>query len=80
MLESILTGEAPSALFRRIIEADASISNIRLGEIVRDEFGGLSGLAQQIIWHWKGPGRGQGLSDENLDASLRELFVEAGYL
>lgn len=80
MLESILKGESPSAVFRRLIEVDPSITNIRLAEIVREEFGALTGQAQQLIWHWKGPGKSQGLSDKNLDAALQELFVKAGYL
>jgi hypothetical protein len=80
MFEAILENEMPSAVFKKLIEMDPSVGNIRIAEILWDEFPDLSGEAQQIVWHWKGPGKEQGLSDANLDALLRPLFVEAGYL
>jgi hypothetical protein len=80
MLKDILRGRAPSAVFRELIEKDPSIGNIRLGELLTDEFVDLSSEAQQLVWHWKGPGKNQVLSDDNLDALLRQLFVKAGYL
>ncbi|RKP43267.1 hypothetical protein [Trinickia fusca] len=80
MLEKILEGESPSKVFRSLIEADPSIGNLRLGELLSDEFVNLSSEAQQLVWHWKGPGKSQGLSDEDLDALLKDLFGKAGYL
>ena len=80
MLEKILNGISPSEVFRKLIETDPSIGNIRLGEILSDEFVELSSLAQQLVWHWKGPGKTQGLSDESLDAELLRMLKEAGYL
>jgi hypothetical protein len=80
MLEEIRKGQSPSFVFRKLIEADSSIGNIRLGEILSDEFVELSSLAQQLVWHWKGPGKTQGMSDESLDAELSRLLKEAGYL
>jgi hypothetical protein len=80
MFESILKGVLPSAVFRKLIEADPSIGNIRLGELLSDEFVELSSEAEQLIWHWKGPGKDQGLSDENLDALLLNLLKDAKYL
>jgi len=80
MLESILEGVSPSEVFRRLVEADPSIGNIRLGEIMWEEFPNLTGEAQQLIWHWKGPGKSQGLADNDLDALLRKLLGQAGYL
>jgi hypothetical protein len=56
------------------------MDNYRLAEILADEFVGLSGEAVQLVWHWRGPTRKQGLSDENLDALLVPLFLEAGYV
>ena len=80
MLKNILGGERPTAAFRHLIAADPAIGNIRLGELLREEFPKLSGEAMQLTWHWQGPGKTQGLSDENLDALLRRLLVDAGYL
>jgi hypothetical protein len=80
VLEKILSGEPPSVVFRKLIEADSSIGNIRLGEILSDEFIELDSLAQQLVWHWKGPGKKQGMSDESLDAELLRMLKEAGYL
>lgn len=69
MLESILEGESPSTIFPRLVEADPSITNIRLAEIVREEFGALSGQVQQLIWHRKGPGK-------SLERAWKEPRVE----
>jgi hypothetical protein len=80
MLESILAGEEPTTVFRRLIEADSSIGNIVLGEAFSTEFPRLTGEAEQLIWHWKGPGKQQGLGDSDLNAHLVRLLKEAGYL
>jgi len=80
MLEEIRNGELPTTVFKRLIKADSSIGNIRLAEILGDEFVELSSLAQQLVWHWKGPGRSQGLSDESLDAELLKMLKDAKYL
>lgn len=56
------------------------MDNYRIAEILADEYEMLSSLAMQLVWHWKSPARRQGLSDENLDAQLVPLFVEAGYV
>lgn len=80
MLEDILNGLVPSEVFRTIIKNDPSIGNVRLAELLGDEFINLSSEAQQLVWHWKGPGRNQGLSDADLDALLGRLLSEAGYL
>jgi hypothetical protein len=80
MFEAIIQGERPSSVFRKLIASDPSIGNIRLGEMVSDEFIELSSEAEQLIWHWRGPGKIQGLSDENLDALLLDLFKKANYL
>ncbi|WP_211472489.1 hypothetical protein [Collimonas humicola] len=79
MLEAILDGELPTTVFKRLIEADPSIGNIRIGEMVSDEFVELDSLAQQLVWHWKGPGKNHGLSDEGLDAELLKMLKEVGY-
>ena len=71
---------SPSKLFRDLVASDPALGNIRLGELFSDEFDNLSGEAQQLIWHWKGPGKTHGLSDIDLDANLLRLMQEAGYL
>ncbi|SAL02602.1 hypothetical protein AWB80_08397 [Caballeronia pedi] len=80
MFEKILKGESPAKVFRELIEADPSIGKIQLGELFNDEFVDLTGEAQQLIWHWKGPGKSQGLDDADLDALLRQQLRNAGYL
>ncbi|AMP04191.1 hypothetical protein CPter91_1818 [Collimonas pratensis] len=47
--------------------------------MVSDEFVELDSLAQQLVWHWKGPGKNHELSDESLDAELLTMLKEAGY-
>lgn len=80
MLESILEGESPCQAFRSLIDADSTIGNIRLGEIFSEEFMEVDSLAVQLIWHWKGPGKTQGISDESLNAELLAMLQAAGYL
>ncbi|WP_156440224.1 MULTISPECIES: hypothetical protein [unclassified Burkholderia] len=80
MLEDILRGRAPSEVFRTIIANDPTVGNIGLADLLGDEFVDLSSEAQQLVWHWKGPGKDQGLSDEELDALLTKFLRQAGYL
>lgn len=80
MLESILAGQLPSQVFRQVFLSDPTMDNYRLAETLADEFVQLNGEAVQLVWHWKGPNRKQGLSDVNLDALLVPLILEAGYV
>lgn len=80
MLERILQGDLPSSLFKKLIETNPSITNIQIGEMLSNEFTELSSEAEQLVWHWKGPNKSQGLSDENLDALILKLLKEANYL
>jgi hypothetical protein len=80
MLERILQGEPPSLVFKKLIEANPSITNFQIGEMLSNEFIELSSEAIQLVWHWKGPNKSQGLSDENLDALILKLLRESNYL
>jgi hypothetical protein len=80
MLERILQGDLPSSVFKTLIETDSSITNFQIDEMLGNEFIELSSEAIQLVWHWKGPNKTQGLSDENLDALLLQFFKDAGYL
>jgi hypothetical protein len=48
-LWDILKDQLPSSLFRRLIDADPAIGNVRLGEALSDEFVDLSGESQQLV-------------------------------
>lgn len=80
MLKSILAGQAPSRVFRQVFLSEPAMDNYRLAEMLADQYVRLSGEAVQLVWHWRSPSRKQGLSDENLDAILVPLFLEAGYV
>jgi hypothetical protein len=80
MFESIISGEKPSFIFRQIIKEDPAIGNILLGQMFSDEFIELSSEAEKLIWRWKGPGKTDGLSDENLDALLIDLLKLSSYI
>jgi len=79
VLHEILSGRAPSDVFRRIFAADTMMSNVRLGEMLGDEFVELNSEAVQLVWHWMGPGKTQGLSDASLDGLLLPIFRDSGY-
>ena len=80
MFEAILRGQKPSRLFHEIVRADPSVSNSQLSKLFREEFENLDGLAAQIIWKWKRPGKEHGLDDKSVDAELIKLLKEAGYI
>ncbi|QDH69920.1 hypothetical protein [Marilutibacter alkalisoli] len=79
MLDRILLGESPTAVFRALIAQNPALSNIDLADMLSDEFPMLTGEAMQLTWHWKAPGKSQGLSDSDLDAGLMNQFAAAGY-
>ncbi|BBB68556.1 hypothetical protein UNDYM_4303 [Undibacterium sp. YM2] len=80
MLEEIYNGKLPCAIFRELIEQDPALTNFRLSQIFRLEFINVDGLAGQLIWHWKGPGKTQGMRDEVLNEELLRMLKEAGYV
>lgn len=80
MYKEIVNGELPTSVFRKLIEADPTIGNIRLGEMLINEFIELDSLAQEFVWHWRGPGKNQGMNDESLNAELVRMLKDAGYL
>jgi hypothetical protein len=79
MFERILLGERPTVVFRALVAKNPALSNIALAEMLSDEFPMLTGEAMQLTWHWKGPGKSQGLDDCDLDALLIKQFAAAGY-
>ena len=80
MLEKIVAGVLPSVVFRSLVDANPSLTNIQLAELLAEEFPELDSIAGQYLWRWKGPGKDQGLSDENLDRLLLQFFKNAQYL
>jgi hypothetical protein len=79
VLSELLSGCAPSDVFRRIFASDPTMTNIRLGEMLADEFVELNSQAEQLVWHWMGPGKTQGLGDASLDGLLLPIFRVSGY-
>lgn len=80
MLTDILNGELPSAVFKKLIENNPELTTHDISVLFRNEFGKLDSQAGDIIWHWRRPGRSQGISDSELDSVLIKFFQEASYL
>ncbi|NWE80407.1 hypothetical protein, partial [Pseudomonas yamanorum] len=80
MLEGISEGKMPCQVFRDLIKINPAIGNIRLSEVFHEEFIDVDSLALQLIWHWRGPGKAEGISDESLNAKLLVVLKDAGYL
>ncbi|WP_213939311.1 hypothetical protein [Pseudomonas sp. dw_612] len=80
MLEGINDGKLPCEVFRELINVDATLGNARLSELFHEEFIEVDSLALQLIWHWRGPGKIEGISDESLNAELLAMLKKAGYL
>jgi hypothetical protein len=80
MLEGILRGELPCQVFRDLIEVDPKLTNIRLSEIFHEKFIDVDSLAMQLIWHWRGAGKSEGVIDESLNTELLVMLKSAGYL
>ena len=79
MFEKILEGVAPTEVFKRMLESEPALDNGRLAARFRGYFENVSGLAEQLIWHWERPGYAPGMKDEKLDKALIELLRKAGY-
>lgn len=81
MFDQIPQGRSPSAVFRRVLEADPTLTNRQLASLFYEEFSELDSVAMQHIWYWKSPRRPTGhLSDAELDEALMPLLRAAGYL
>ncbi|MFJ7793460.1 hypothetical protein [Pseudomonas sp. NPDC096950] len=80
MLEGINEDKLPCEVFRELISVDSTLGNVRLSELFHEEFIEVDSLALQLIWHWRGPGKTEGISDESLNAELLAMLKKAGYL
>ncbi|MEO6678744.1 MAG: hypothetical protein ABIO21_15370 [Pseudomonas sp.] len=80
MLEGINEDKLPCEVFRELISVDSTLGNAQLSELFHEEFLEVDSLALQLIWHWRGPGKTEGISDESLNAELLAMLKRAGYL
>jgi len=80
MMNQILTGNKPSAIFRSIVDDTPTISNIDLASSFREEFHKVDPLAMQVIWRWRNPGRDMREDDDQLDTLLLCLLRLANYV
>jgi hypothetical protein len=80
-LNSILEGERPTTVFKRLVAANRKMNNWRLAAQFVNHFDRVDSLARDIIWNWQRPGsERRGLDDEEVDAQLWELLLRAGYI
>ena len=80
MMNQILSGNKPSAIFRSIVDESPAISNIDLASSFREEFRKVDPLAMQVIWRWRNPGRDIAEDDDQLDTLLLCLLRMAKYV
>lgn len=80
MFEKILLGVNPSDVFKEILDQNPDLLKYDLSDKLIEYFPNLDSQAVELVWHWKSPGREQGLSDKNLDAHLLKMLREAKYL
>lgn len=80
MMDSILTGQRPTDVFKAIVQSDSSVTNTELARIFKTEFVNVKAEAIQAIWQWNRPGRGMGIDDDRMDAIVTSFLKEAGYL
>jgi hypothetical protein len=80
MLKDIINGELPSITMKKMLLADPTLNNYDLGGLLIDEFPEINSEAVQIVWHWKRPGKAQGISDENFDKLILTLLKESKYI
>jgi hypothetical protein len=81
MFASIIDGEKPAQLFKRLMAEDPALTNRQLASLFYEAFPNVDGVAVQHIWHWKSSKKPSGnWSDEDLNERLCELLASAGYL
>jgi hypothetical protein len=80
MFSSILQGEKPTDVFKKLIAAEPRLSNWELARRFVDYFEEINSEARQAIWHWQRPGGRRGLSDDAVNESLEIMLRDAGYL
>jgi len=81
MFTSIVEGERPAQLFKRLMADDPALTNRRLASLFYEAFPNIDGVAVQHVWHWKSSKKLSGSwSDKDLDERLCELLAAAGYL
>jgi hypothetical protein len=78
MMERLISGTPASKLFKDLLEKDSSITTMKLGEILFNEYPAISPAAYVAINRWAGKGSVL-ISDETLDAVISHLIKEAGY-
>jgi hypothetical protein len=78
MLNKILNGEMPTAIFKRMLQDGTATSKTELSELFHNQVPGLGSHASQIIWNWQGLTT-SGLPDSYVDSKIIELMREKGY-
>jgi len=79
MMDSILTGERPTDVFKAMLEREPSLTNADLALEFKKHFLRVGDEAIQSIWQWRRPGRDRGIEDERMDAIVIHYLKAAGY-
>lgn len=80
MMKDILLGSKPTTVFKALLERNPSLTNADISSDFKEQFINVDSEAIQAIWHWRRPGREQGVVDERIDEILLHHLKEAGYL
>lgn len=80
-MKTIINGDSPTAVFKKLLLANPSLSNHDLAWMFVNEFPKVGPTANNFIWYWKGPARTDGrFEDALVDTELTRLMRAAGYL
>ena len=80
-MKGIVNGDSPTAVFKRLLLNNPTLSNHDLAWLFVKEFPEVGATANNFIWYWKGPARTDGrFEDALVDAELKKLWRAAGYI
>lgn len=79
MLESLVSGQPASALFKSLMKANESLDIRALDQILGLEYPNISPGAFVTMRRWANLGSVE-VSDEDLDALIAHYLKEAGYI
>lgn len=80
MMSDLINGFPASRVFAEILSSDLSLTGRDLSRLFAEQFPKTGSGAVQLIRLWKGGGRLDGISDDDLDVAVAGLLKEAGYI
>jgi hypothetical protein len=80
MMKKLVSGVSASELFLALVQEDPSMDARKIGDILMNEFPGISPAAVIAIQRWLNSKRGYEFTDQQLDELILHYLKSAGYV